>query len=183
MRRGARTAQPLSRKWRLSSPTIVWVAYVENSTARSGSKRSTALSRPTDATCTRSSVGSPRFEKRRARYSARPRWASTSSSRRRASLDCANSANFCLSAARSAGSKGTSGSGVPLQQPKARATVVVGQLVLVHQCVEDALGQVGQCRHLHPTVEGPLALHLQGAGEDLVAKEDGALAALGADQG
>ena len=47
-RRGTRTAQPLSRKWRLSSPTMVGVAKVVNSRPRSGSKRSTALARPRD---------------------------------------------------------------------------------------------------------------------------------------
>ena len=56
-RRGTRTAQPLSRKWRLSSPTIVGVAKVENSRPRSGSNRSTALTRPSDATWMRSSSG------------------------------------------------------------------------------------------------------------------------------
>ena len=54
-RRGTRTAQPLSRKCRLISPTIVGVAYVENSTPRSRSNRSTDLIRPMVATCTRSS--------------------------------------------------------------------------------------------------------------------------------
>ena len=67
-RRGTRIAQPLSRKCRLISPTIVGVAYVENSSPRSGSNLSTALMRPIVPTCTRSSSGSPRSRNRRARY-------------------------------------------------------------------------------------------------------------------
>ena len=48
-------AHPRSRKWRLSSPMIVRVAKVLNSTPRSGSKRSTDLIRAIDATWARSS--------------------------------------------------------------------------------------------------------------------------------
>src|SRR6266536_1802994 len=84
-RRGTRTAHPRSRKWRLSSPRIVGVANVENCRPRPGSKRSTALSRPTSATWTRSSTGSPRFANRRARKCASGACSSTSSSRRRRS--------------------------------------------------------------------------------------------------
>ena len=57
--RGTRTDQPLSRKWRLSSPRIVGTANDENAVSRAGSKRSIALSRPSDATWTRSSSCSP----------------------------------------------------------------------------------------------------------------------------
>ena len=77
-RRGTRTAQPLSRKCRLISPTTVGVAYVENSTPRSGSKRSTDLIRPMVATCVRSSSGSPRLRNRRARCSTSGRCIRTS---------------------------------------------------------------------------------------------------------
>src|SRR5580704_5426257 len=80
-RRGTRTAQLLSRKCRLSSPAMVGTANVLNSSPRSGSKRSTALIRASDATWIRSSSGSPRLSNRRARYSASPRWVSTSRSR------------------------------------------------------------------------------------------------------
>src|SRR5450759_1181657 len=80
-RRGTLMAHPLSRKYRLSSPTIVGVAYVVNSTARSMSKRSIALIRPIVPTWMRSSMGSPRFLKRLARYFTRLRYISTSSSR------------------------------------------------------------------------------------------------------
>ena len=52
------TPQPVSRKWRSSSPTIVGWANVEKLWPRSGSKRSTALIRPSEATWTRSSSGS-----------------------------------------------------------------------------------------------------------------------------
>ena len=45
-RRGTLTAQLLSRKYRLISPTMVGVAKVENSRPRCGSKRSIAASRP-----------------------------------------------------------------------------------------------------------------------------------------
>ena len=55
MRRGARTAQPLSRKWRFSSPMTVRVANVLKATPRSGSNRSTDLMMAIDATWTRSS--------------------------------------------------------------------------------------------------------------------------------
>ncbi len=77
-RRGTRTAQPLSRKCRLISPTTVGVAYVENSTPRSGSKRSTDLISPMVATWVRSSSGSPRLRKRRARCSTSGRCMRTS---------------------------------------------------------------------------------------------------------
>src|ERR687893_2460319 len=50
---------------------MLGVAYVENSILRSTSKRSTALMSPTEATCTRSSTGSPRPANLRARNSAR----------------------------------------------------------------------------------------------------------------
>ena len=80
-RRGTRIAQPLSRKCRLISPTMVGVAYVENSTPRSRSNRSTDLIRPIVATWIRSSSGSPRLRKRRARYSTSGRCISTSWSR------------------------------------------------------------------------------------------------------
>ena len=72
-RRGTRIAQPLSRKYRLISPMIVGVAYVENSTPRSRSKRSIDLISPIVPTCTRSSNGSPRLRKRRAQCSTRGR--------------------------------------------------------------------------------------------------------------
>ena len=54
-RLGTRIAQPLSRKCRLISPMIVGVAYVENSTPRSASKRSIDFSSPIVPTWTRSS--------------------------------------------------------------------------------------------------------------------------------
>ena len=80
-RRGTRTAHPLSRKCRFNSPWMVGVANDENCSPRSGSKRSTALTNPTSATWRRSSSGSPRFVKRRARNSARRMWSWTSSLR------------------------------------------------------------------------------------------------------
>ncbi len=60
---------------------MVGVANVENSRPRSGSNRSTAFTRPSDATWMRSSRATPRLANRRARCSARRRWASISSSR------------------------------------------------------------------------------------------------------
>ena len=57
--RGTRTDQLLSRKWRLSSPTIVGMANEEKAMPRSASKRSIAFSSPSEATWTRSSAGSP----------------------------------------------------------------------------------------------------------------------------
>src|ERR1700739_2969268 len=77
-RRGTRTAQPLSLKWRLISPTMVGVAYVENSTPRSRSNRSMDLISPMVATWVRSSSHSPRLRNRRARYSTSGRCSSTS---------------------------------------------------------------------------------------------------------
>src|SRR6478735_5547709 len=85
-RRGTRIAQPRSRKCRLISPTIVGVAYVENSTPRSVSNRSTDLISPIVPTWTRSSSGSPRLRKRRAQCSTRGRWRCTSRSRAEARL-------------------------------------------------------------------------------------------------
>ena len=84
--RGTRTDQDRSRKWRLISPEIVGVANVENARPRSGSKRSTALRRPSVAICSRSSTASPRPAKRRASAIARPRCSEISSSRSRRSL-------------------------------------------------------------------------------------------------
>ena len=57
--RGTRTDQPLSRKWRLSSPRMVGTAKLENAVSRLGSKRSIAFSSPRLATWMRSSSGSP----------------------------------------------------------------------------------------------------------------------------
>src|ERR1700730_3228117 len=76
-RRGTRTAQPLSLKWRLISPTMVGVAYVENSTPRPRTNRSIDLMSPMVATWVRSSSHSPRLRNRRARYSTRGRCSST----------------------------------------------------------------------------------------------------------
>jgi hypothetical protein len=86
---------------------MVGVAKVVNSRPRSGSKRSTALVKPREATCTRSSRGSPRLAKRRARYSARPRWASTSSLRSTGSFVSENREKALSSADLSARSRAT----------------------------------------------------------------------------
>src|SRR5580692_4880320 len=109
-RRGTRTAQPLSRKCRLISPTMVGVAYVENSTPRSRSNRSMDLMSPIVATWVRSSSHSPRLRNRRARYSTRGRCSSTSvalilarsgspagsvASRSNSSLACVRSGEEC----------------------------------------------------------------------------------------
>lgn len=67
--RGPRMAQPLSRRRRFNSATIVADAYVEKRTSRCGSKRSMALSKPMLATWARSSTDSPRP----AKYSAKDR--------------------------------------------------------------------------------------------------------------
>ena len=56
--RGTRTVQARSRKWRLSSPRIVGEAKALNGMPRSGSKRSTALTRARLATWSRSSKDS-----------------------------------------------------------------------------------------------------------------------------
>ena len=56
--RGTCTAHPLSRKYRLSSPSMVGTAYEENAVSRAGSKRSIALMSPSVATWMRSSSGS-----------------------------------------------------------------------------------------------------------------------------
>jgi serine/threonine-protein kinase RsbW len=79
--RGTWTDQPRSRKWRFSSPRIVGTAKVEKAVPRSGSKRSIALTRPTLATCTRSSKGSAPPEYRAANRLASGMKRSTSSSR------------------------------------------------------------------------------------------------------
>ena len=81
--RGTRTVHVWSRKWRLISPSIVRPANVEKATLRSGSKRSTALTRARKATWRRSSSLGPRRPKRRATWAARPMCRSTSSLRRR----------------------------------------------------------------------------------------------------
>ena len=80
-RRGTRTDQPLSRKWRLISPMMVGVANVVNSSPRDRSKRSMALMRPIVPTCTRSSRGSPLFLNLEARKRTRLRWLMMSCSR------------------------------------------------------------------------------------------------------
>ena len=64
---------------------IVRVANAAKSTPREGSKRSTDLTSATDATCTRSSSGSPRCRNRRASWWASPRLEVISSSRASAS--------------------------------------------------------------------------------------------------
>ena len=56
--RGTRRVQTRSRKWRRSSPRIVGPAKAANGTPRSGSKRSSAETRPRLATWIRSSLGS-----------------------------------------------------------------------------------------------------------------------------
>src|SRR4051794_17806268 len=79
--RGTCTDHPLSRKWRLISPSIVGTAYRVKPLPRSGSYRSTALMRPTHATCTRSSSVSPAWRYRAASCRASGMKRSTSSSR------------------------------------------------------------------------------------------------------
>src|SRR6266513_8006 len=131
MRRGARTAQPLSRKCRFSSPTL--------------------------ATCTRSSSGSPRLEKRRARYSARPRWAATSSSRRSLSPDAANAANLRRNSSRWLESKLTERPlppppsyrwllRPPLDETELGDAAVGGQVVFIDQRVENLAREVVELR-------------------------------------
>ena len=56
--RGTRTVQTRSRKWRFSSPRMVGEAKAAKGVPRAGSKRSTALTRPRFATCSRSSKDS-----------------------------------------------------------------------------------------------------------------------------
>ena len=63
------------------SPTMVGIANVGNSTPRSQSNRSIALIRPIVPTCRRSSKGSPRLRKRRAKCSTSGRCSRTRSSR------------------------------------------------------------------------------------------------------
>ncbi len=63
-RRGTWTAQEVSRKNRLISPTMQGTAKVVNSTSREMSKRSMALIRPIVPTWTMSSMSSPRARKR-----------------------------------------------------------------------------------------------------------------------
>src|SRR5947208_187330 len=150
-RRGTRTAQPLSRKWRLSSPTIVGVANVENSRPRPGSKRSTALSRASDATWMRSSSGSPRFEKRRARYSASGRWVATRWSRSPWSRVRAYSSKVRRSSSRSRSSKLIAGyrrsaSRPPLHQSEAGLVAEAVTVVLVDDRLEDTARQLRQLR-------------------------------------
>ena len=60
-RRGTRTDQVRSRKYRLSSPTMVGNAYPTKSAPWDGSNRSTALISPTVAVCVRSSSASWRW--------------------------------------------------------------------------------------------------------------------------
>ena len=69
-RRVTWTAQVRSRNHRRSSPSMVGTANVLNERPRSGSKRFTAFTRPTSATCPRSSRLSPRWAKRRAQNDA-----------------------------------------------------------------------------------------------------------------
>jgi hypothetical protein len=56
--RGTCVVQPVSRKWRLSSPRIVGIANDLKAIPRDGSNRSIAPSSPTEATCVKSSSGS-----------------------------------------------------------------------------------------------------------------------------
>ncbi len=59
--RGGRTIHVRSRKWRLSAPRIVGTAKLENAQPWAVSKRSIALTSASDATWTRSSIGSPKW--------------------------------------------------------------------------------------------------------------------------
>src|SRR3954452_19628886 len=72
---------------------IVGVAYVENSTPRSVSKRSTDLISPMVPTWTRSSSGSPRLRKRRAQCSTSGRCRCTNASRAAVRLPSGDSAS------------------------------------------------------------------------------------------
>ncbi len=76
-RRVTWTDHVLSRKCRRSSPRIVGTANVLNASPRAGSNRSTALTSPRNATCTRSSRDSPRCANRCAQYDASHAWSST----------------------------------------------------------------------------------------------------------
>ena len=98
--RGTRTVHVWSRKWRLISPSIVRPANVEKATLRSGSKRSTALTRARKATWRRSSSLGPRRPKRRATWAARPMCRSTRSLRRRRLPVRRNSRNSASSSSR-----------------------------------------------------------------------------------
>src|SRR5438093_10535669 len=130
---------------------IVGVANVENSRPRSGTKRSTALSRASDATWMRSSRGSPRFEKRRARYSASGRWVATRWSRSPWSRVRAYSSKVRRSSSRSRSSKliaeiPGSASRPLLQESEAGLVAETVTVVLVDDRLEDAAGELGQLR-------------------------------------
>src|SRR5438270_238452 len=149
------------------------------SSANSGgkAKRSTAFSRPTDATWIRSSRGSPRLANRRARYSAKPRWAVTRWSRRPGSRLSAYCSNFLRSSSRSSSGMdmATSSSGVvPLHQTELRAVFTDGQLVLVDDGLQDLVGERRQRRaRPHAVVEQADALHDQAVVLHPVAEGDG----------
>jgi hypothetical protein len=84
-RRVTWTVHVLSRKYRRSSPSMVGRAKVLNDRRRAGSNLLTALARPTSATCTRSSRGSPRRAKRLAQNDASQLSSSTRALRMRMS--------------------------------------------------------------------------------------------------
>src|SRR3954453_16683284 len=81
MSRGIRSIHPRLPKCRLSSPAIVGTANVAKRTSRETSNRSMALRSPSDATCSRSSSGSPFPTYRRAKLRASGSIRSTSSAR------------------------------------------------------------------------------------------------------
>src|SRR5438128_9057453 len=142
-RRGTRTAHRLSRKCRFSSPSMVGVAKLENARPRSGSNRSTDLSRPTNATCRRSSWRSPRPPKRRETASASPMFISMSRSRSRRSSVRRYSTK---SAARSCGSLGMSATPRALEQPEVERVAVTVEVVLVDDGGDDRPRQLAGLR-------------------------------------
>src|SRR5262245_44449611 len=142
-RRGTLTAHRLSRKCRLSSPSIVGVAKLEKARPRPGSNRSTDLSSPTSATWRRSSCRSPRPPNRRATASARPMFISISRSRRRRSWVRRYSTK---SAARSWGSTDISTTPSALDESEVQGVAVAIELVLVDDGGDDRAGQLAWFR-------------------------------------
>src|SRR5918995_935886 len=164
-RRGTRTAHRLSRKCRLSSPSIVGVAKLEKARPRSGSKRSTALSKPTSATWRRSSWRSPRPPKRRETASASPMFISMSRSRSRRSSVRRYSTN---SAARSCGSVVMSATPCALDQTEVERVAVAVEIVLVDDGGDHGSGELARLRFAArfdrrsgPTDDEPVVVQLE----------------------
>src|SRR5215207_9289978 len=132
---------------------------------RSGSKRSTDLSKPTSATWRRSSWRSPRPPKRRETASASPMFISMSRSRSRRSSVRRYSTN---SAARSCGSVVMSATPCALDQTEVERVAVAVEVVLVDDGGDDGSGELARLRFAArfdrrsgPTDDEPVVVQLE----------------------